>query len=52
MKCSLNMQWRMDNVDAIVVGDGEQAFLDIIQRVDKGEDFSKIPGLMVEKRRW
>jgi anaerobic magnesium-protoporphyrin IX monomethyl ester cyclase len=35
----------MDNVDAIVIGDGEQAFLDIIQRVDNGEDFSKIPGL-------
>ena len=35
----------MDNVDAIVVGDGEQAFLDIIQRVDQGEDFAKIPGL-------
>ena len=27
----------MDNVDAIVIGDGEQ-FLDIIQRVDQGED--------------
>ena len=35
----------MDNVDAIVIGDGEQAFLEIIQRVDNGEDFSKISGL-------
>lgn len=36
----------MDNVDAIVIGDGEQAFLELAQRVDQGSrSFENIAGV-------
>ena len=35
----------LDGDDAIITGDGEDAFLEIVQRFDKGEDFLGILGL-------
>ena len=32
-------------IDAILTGDGEDAFLEIVQRYDNGEDFSNILGV-------
>ncbi len=36
---------QLKGVDAIVTGDGEDAWLDMIKRFDKGKDWSGIPGV-------
>ena len=39
--CAMFPEYAMalDGIDAIITGDGEDAFLEIVERFDKGEDF-------------
>ena len=52
--CAMFPEYAMglEGIDAILTGDGEDAFLEIVQRFDKGEDFAGILVIVVERQYW
>ena len=41
-----------DTVDMLCVGDGENAIVDLADRISKGQDYSDVTNLWVRKKKW